>query len=60
MSEKAYFNSSVDKKDYAVIRDEAYKLRITIKQHISNIITLHVSKSRKEVENLTQRVVDKS
>lgn len=60
MSEKAYFNSSVDKKDYAIIKDEAYRLGITVKQHISNIISKHANKSREEVvESNTTKLAGK-
>ena len=45
---KSYFNSYVDREDYAIIKDEAFKLGITVKKHISDIITDYAKSKRKE------------
>lgn len=52
--ELAYFTSSVSREDYAIIKDEAYKLDVTIKKHISNIIHDYAEQKRKEAINKQQ------
>jgi hypothetical protein len=46
--DKIYFNSYTSREDYAVIKDEAFKLDITVKLHISNIISAYAIQKRKE------------
>lgn len=46
--EKTYFNSSVSRDDYRVVKDEAYALGITVKKLISNIIHTYAETRRKE------------
>jgi hypothetical protein len=52
--EKTTFNSSVSREDYAIIRDEAYKYNLTIKQHISNILSMYAKQKREEESNASQ------
>lgn len=47
-TEKTYFNSSLNREDYAVIKDEAYRLGLNIKDHISNIMRNYVESKRME------------
>lgn len=50
MSEnKTYFNSYLNRDDYEVIKTEAYRLQITTKHHISNILTDYATLKRKEI-----------
>ena len=46
---KAYFNSYVTRDDYEVIKTEAYRLQITTKHHISNILSDYATLKRKEI-----------
>jgi hypothetical protein len=46
-----YFNSSVSREDYAIIKAEAYNLNITIREHISNIVSEYAKLKRKEAEH---------
>lgn len=46
---KAYFNSYVSRDDYEVIKTEAYRLQITTKHHISNILSDYATLKRKEI-----------
>lgn len=48
-TERTYFNSSLDREDYAVIKDEAYRLGITIKDHISDILLNYVEGKKEEL-----------
>jgi hypothetical protein len=48
--EQLTFNSSVDRDDYAVIKDEAFKLNITVKEHISNIVTSYAKQKQLELK----------
>lgn len=48
--EQLTFNSSVDRDDYAVIKDEAFKLSITVKEHISNIVTAYARQKQLELK----------
>ena len=41
MTEKVYFNSYADRENYRLIKDEAYAKGITIKQHISDIVSMY-------------------
>jgi hypothetical protein len=48
--EQLSFNSSVDRDDYAIIKDEAFKRGITVKEHISAIVTEYARKAKLEAE----------
>ena len=54
--ERISFNSRMDREDYAVIRREAFEKGITVREHISNILTIY-ARTRKEGLN---EVSDKS
>jgi hypothetical protein len=56
-TERISFNSRVSRESYAVIRDEAFKLGISVKEHISNIITNYAELNRKE-ENRYKEIFD--
>ena len=40
--EKAYFNSFMEKELYKKLKVEAVRMNITIKQHISNILSNYI------------------
>jgi hypothetical protein len=50
--ERSSFNSSVDREIYAVIKDEAFRLGITVKCHISNILTEYAIKRKEELNQV--------
>lgn len=57
VNSKTYFNSYIDRNDYAMIKNEAYKLQITTKQHISNILTEYAKLKRKEIIEETEELI---
>lgn len=46
--ENTYFNSFLSKENYAIIRDEAYRKSLTIREHISNILSDYATNKRRE------------
>jgi hypothetical protein len=59
MKVKTYFNSSMEREDYAEIKDEAYRIGggLTVRKHISNILTEYATKLRKEVQSGKVKVI---
>lgn len=55
---KAYFNSYVNRDDYEVIKTEAYRLQITTKHHISNILTDYAILKRKEIIRDSEKLMN--
>lgn len=57
MPDKTFFNSYIDRDYYSIIRSEAYKLHITTKKHISNILTEYVILKRKEIIEQAEELI---
>lgn len=57
MSDKTYFNSYIDRDYYSMIKSEAYRLHITTKQHISNILTEYAISRRKEIIEQAEELI---
>lgn len=58
VEEKCKFNSYVSREYYAVIKDEAFRCGITIKEHISNILISYVNSKRKEDSGQNEREIN--
>lgn len=54
---KTYFNSYISRDDYEVIKTEAYRLQITTKHHISNILAEYATLKRKEIIKETEELI---